>query len=165
MASLEYVCRAAKYRVLSNKFWRIWVFIRDFGSFFLARRTSKVKDSVVGATVEGVRAWGKVDLATHVTSRTPCRTTTLVNRAPILTDTPQQHTPRHPELTRLIPTLPLQSPDTAQHGLTTRTYLHSIGRQRRPHPEIRQPIVRLRALPIGELASRPRTRLRAMQTQ
>lgn len=158
MASLEYVCRAAKYRVLSNKFWRIWFFIREFGSFFW--RGARARS--LGPQSKG----GKIDLATHVTySRTPCRTTTLVNRAPILTDTLQQRTPRHPEPTRLTPTLQPQSPDTAQHGLTTHTCLHSIGRQRRPHPETRQPAARLRTPPIGELASRPRTRLRAMQIQ
>lgn len=95
-----------------------------------------------------------------------CPTTTPVNPAPILMDTPQQRTLRRPDRTHLTPTLPLLSPDTAPHGPIIPMCPHSIGRRRRrqPSPEAWRPLAPPRVVPTGRPASRPRTPLRAMQT-
>lgn len=112
---------------------------------------------------------GEIDRVTQtpgVVSRAPCRITTLVNRAPILTDTHQQHTLKHLDRTRLTLTHQLPSLDTAQRGPITPTCHPNIAQLRpRPFPERRRPTMPLRALPIVGLASRPPTRLRLTQTQ
>ena len=108
---------------------------------------------------------GLVTVSDSVSPLASCRTTTLVNRAPILTDTLQRRTPKRQDLMPPIPILQPLSQDTAQPGPTIPTSLHNIGQpQQRPFPEPRSPAPPPRTLPIGGPASPPPTHPRAMRT-
>ena len=108
----------------------------------------------------------RVTLTPAVVSPARCPTTTLANRAPILTDTLQLHTHRHLDLMRLIPTLQPLSLDMARPGHIIPMCHHSIEQpQRQPFPGLQRPAVRLRTLPTEEPVSQPPTRLRVTQTQ
>jgi len=160
MASLEYVCRTAPACYCSV------LFFFPSGIVFLSRCVAGAVRRSLGSWSEGCGVEiDRVTRAPELVGRVSCRTTTLVNRAPILMDTLQQHTARHPDPTRLIPTLQPLSPDMAQHGLTTPTCLRSIGPRRRLSPEVRQSVALLRAPPIEGPVSQPRTLLRPMRTR